>query len=126
MVDIGIIGIIFREKVINYFERKTKSKRHTSHKNDTKHNQGLKKTGIILTLSSFALIICDLIFMATDYFSKCKAEFLEYHDLKGQNQIFYFISNYGLYWFISVAVIGLAAYLVSYKKQKIQHKVQKI
>ena len=121
MVDIGIIGIIFREKVISYFEKKTKSKRHTSHKNDTKHNRSLKKTGTILIFSSLILVICDLIFMATDYFSRCKAEFLELHDLKGHNQIFYFISNYGLYWFISVFVIGLTAYLVSYKKRKIQN-----
>ncbi len=118
MIDIGIIGIIFREKVINYFEKKTKSKRLTSHKNDTKHNKNLKKTGLILIISSLALTICDLIFMATDYFNKCKSEFIDYHNLSGKNQIFYFISNYGLYWFISVFVIGMAAFIISIKKRK--------
>lgn len=121
MVDIGIIGIIFREKVINYFEKKTKSNRHTSHKSDTKRNRSLKKTGIILLSTSLVLTVCDLIFMTSDYFGKCRVEFLQYHNLSGQYQKAYFISHYGLYWFISVAVIGLAAYLVSYKKRKIQN-----
>lgn len=119
MVDIGIIGVIFREKVINYFEKKTNPKKHTSRKNDTKHNRNLKKTGIILLSTSLILTVCDLIFMTSDYFGKCRVEFLQHHNLIGQYQKTYFISHYGLYWFISVAVIGLAAYLSSLKKRKI-------
>lgn len=118
MIDIGIIGIIFRDKVINYFEKKSKSIKPSIKNREAKHNKSMKKTGLILFLSSLVLSVCDLIFMATGYFSKCKSEFIQYHNLKGHNQIIYFISNYGLYWFVSVAIIGIAAYIISQKGKK--------
>ena len=118
MIDIGIIGIIFREKVINLFEKKIKAQKTSLHKKEIKHNRNLKKTGVILLSTSLVLTVCDLIFMATDYFGKCRVEFLQYHNLSGQYQKIYFISHYGLYWFISVTVIGIAACLASFKKRK--------
>lgn len=125
MIDIGIIGIIFREKVINLFEKKVRAQKTSLHKKEIKHNRNLKKTGIILLSTSLVLTVCDLIFMATDYFGKCRVEFLQYHNLSGQYQKIYFISHYGLYWFISVTVIGLAACLASLKKRKIMQSVTK-
>ena len=118
MIDIGIIGFIFRDKVIDYFEKKTKSKKQSVQRDELKSNQNMKKTGLILLISSVILTIIDLIFMATDYFSKCRVEFLQYYNLGSKNQIIYFITNYGLYWFISVAVIGIVAFLVSIKIKK--------
>lgn len=118
MIDIGIIGIIFREKVINLFEKRTGVQKPSLHKNEIKHNRNLKKTGIILLVTSLALTVCDIIFMMTDFFGKCRVEFLQYRNLSGKYQIIYFISNYGFYWFISVAVIGLAACLLSFKNKK--------
>ena len=121
MIDIGIIGIIFRDKVINHFEKKSKSIKPSIEKREIKHNKSMKKTGLILLFSSLALSVCDLIFMTTDYFSNCKSEFLKFHNFKGHNQIIYFISNYGLYWFVSVAIIGIAAYIISIKSKKHHH-----
>lgn len=117
MIDIGIIGIIFREKVINHFQKRAKSK-HSSNKKEVKNNRTMKKTGLILLISSVILTICDFVFMTTDYFSTCKSEFNEFHDLSGHNQVVYFFSHYGFYWFVSVGLIGIAAYLISLKKYK--------
>ena len=122
MIDIGIIGFIFRDKVINYFEKKSKSKKHLRHNNELKHNQNMRKTGLILIISSVFLTIGDLIFMATDYFSRCSGDYNTLHNLHGKNQIIYFISSYGFYWFVSVATIGVVAYFVSLKKKKNQNK----
>lgn len=121
MIDIGIIGIIFREKVINHFEKRTKTSESLSAKKEVKNNRNMKKTGLILLISSVVLSICDLIFMTTDYCRVCRSEFMEYHDLSGHNQVVYFFSYYGLYWLVSVGLIGIAAYLISLKKQKVNH-----
>lgn len=125
MIDIGIIGIIFREKVINIFEKKIGGQKTSLRKKEQKHDRNLKKTGIILLVSSLVLTVCDLIFMTSDYFGKCRVEFLQYHNLSGQYQKIYFTSHYGLYWFISVAVIGLVACLASLKKRKASQSEQK-
>lgn len=118
MIDIGIIGIIFREKVIHHFEKKSKFSRKSNSKKEKRNNSNMKKTGLTLLVSSAVLFICDLIFMATDFFSVCKSEFVQYHNLKGHNQLIYFFSYYGLYWFVSVALIGIIAYIFSLAKQK--------
>lgn len=118
MIDIGIVGIIFRDKVIHHFEKKSKSLRKSSSRKEIRNNSNMKKTSLILLISSIVLSVCDLIFMTTDYFNVCKSEFIQYHDLKGHNQLIYFFSHYGLYWFVSVALIGIIAYILSLLKQR--------
>ena len=118
MIDIGIIGIIFRDKVINHFEKKVKFRKKLSDAKEIKHNRNIRKTGLILVVSSLILSLCDIIFMSTEYFISCKSEFLRYHNLKGVGQKIYFATNYGLYWFISIAVIGISAIIISLKKRK--------
>ncbi len=121
MIDIGIIGIIFRDKVINHFEKKGKTKKLSLKKREIKHNRNMKKTGLILLCSSLVLAVCDLLFMTTEYFSSCRSEFIQYHNLKGMYQKVYFASNYGFYWLLSIAAIGITAFLISLKKIK-NHK----
>lgn len=118
MIDIGIVGIIFREKVIHYFEKRNKKHKCTELRKEIKNNNSMKKTGLTLLIISIFVSVCDLIFMATDYFSKCRSEFLQYHNLSGHKQIIYFLTHYGLYWFISIAVIGIIAYILSTIKQR--------
>lgn len=118
MIDIGIVGIIFREKVIHYFEKRNKKHKCTELGKEIKNNNSMKKTGLTLLIISIFVSVCDLIFMATDYFSKCRSEFLQYHNLSGYKQIIYFLTHYGLYWFISIAVIGIIAYILSTIKQR--------
>lgn len=118
MIDIGIIGIIFREDVIHYFNKRNKSFKNSKSRKEIKNNHNMKKTGLILFAVSLSALVCDLIFTATDYFSSCKAEFVQYHNLSGRNQIIYFLTYYGLYWFASIAIIGVFAYILSVIKQK--------
>ncbi len=118
MIDVGIIGIVFREKVIHYFEKFSKTTKASNTEKEMINNHKMKKTGLLIIIASAFVLVCDFIFMLTNYFSICRAEFLKYHDLKGHNQVIYFIFHYGMYWLVSVAAIGITVYVYSTVKQR--------
>ncbi len=103
MVDLGIIGILFRDKIMACIQ---KLKPEEDIAKQKKAINSMFRAGIIINFVS-AVILCVLFFMSsTDTFFIGRNSFLEEKSIDSFANIYYFATTCGKYFLTSLIIVG--------------------
>ena len=108
MIDLAILGILFRDKILSSIKGVKPDDDIIKHK---KSINGMIKTGVVLSFISVFCIVAIFAMSGLSTYEHGMAEFLQNAELDSFNKVFYFILNYGKYFFMSLVIVGAVSIL---------------
>lgn len=115
MIDLAIIGILFRDKIMSSIQG---IKPEDNAVRQKKAINSMFKTGIAIIFVSAVLMCVMFVLSATDIFSSGKEAFLETGNFDSFENIFYFATNYGEYFLASLIIVGTVSILSAYIRNR--------
>ena len=108
MIDLAILGIIFRDKIISAIKGVKPTDNIKKHKNNI---NGMIKTGVVINFFSALCLIASFVLSGISLYETGKADFLKDATFNSFGKVFYFLINYGKYFFISLVIVGTVSVL---------------
>ncbi len=115
MIDLAIIGILFRDKIMSSIQG---IKPEDNAVRQKKAINSMFKTGIAINFISAALMCVMFALSSTDIFSSGKKAFLKTGNFDSFENIFYFATNYGEYFLASLIIVGTVSILSAYIRDR--------
>jgi len=115
MIDLAIIGILFRDKIMTTIQG---IKPEDNVLKQKKAINSMFKTGIVMNFAS-AVIICVLFALSsTNTFSAGKEAFLKTGSFDAFENVFYFAAHFGIYFFVSLIIAGTVSVMSAYIRSR--------
>lgn len=115
MIDLAIIGILFRDKIMSSIQG---IKPEDNILRQKKAINSMFKTGIAMNFVSAALMCVLFVLSSTNIFSLGKEAFLKTGGFDSFKNIFYFITNYGEYFLVSLIIVGTISIMSAYIRNR--------
>lgn len=112
MIALAAVGILFRDKLIDRFQKHSKSYKPLPLEKKIKKAIILIRSSVALGIVSIVLLISNVVFMFTSYFDKCKVIFTSENNFSGKEQVIYFVAHYGVYLLSTLLVIGIVSAVI--------------
>lgn len=115
MVDLGILGILFRDKILAAVQG---VKPVDNIKKSKKAMYSMIRIGAVMCGIGAVLMAVCCVLTSTDVFAAGEASFLENGSFSKPLNLLYFSVHYGMYFFISLVVVGTISVFAGYLRHK--------
>lgn len=115
MIDLAIIGILFRDKIMSSVQGIKPEDNVTRQK---KAINSMFRTGIAINFVSAFLMCVLFVLSSTSVFSLGKEAFLKTGGFDSLKNIFYFVTNYGEYFMVSLIIVGTISIMSAYIRNR--------
>ncbi len=115
MIDLAIIGILFRDKILSAIQ---KQKPEGNIAKSKKAINSMYKTGIAMNFASAVLLCVLFALSSTDTFSLGREGFLTDGRFSSFENVFYFFVNYGEYLLASLIIVGTISITSAYIRNR--------
>lgn len=121
MIDLGFLGILFRDKIMSCVQ---KLKPEEDVLKQKKAINSMFKAGIVMNFVCASLLCVFFALSSADIFLSGKEAFLSTGNINSFENIFYFTVNYGMYFAVSLILVGTISVTSAYiRKRNLEKKL---